>query len=289
MTPCWTAFARPGLHPVHCGLMALESLRLEKGYRDFAVDIDNTDTPLQAGLGFVVDFTKPDFIGRAALVAQKAAGPLTRRIVQFLLEDPGPLLHGNEPILCDGRTVGYHPRGGLRPDTGRLGRSWGGRSCRGRDGRACAQAAGGRSRFATAWCPPPPRSHRCTTRKASVSVPRRLRPDVLVLGAGMAGLGAARVLQDAGIPVTVIEARDRIGGRTHTSHLWPDLPVDMGASWIHGTKGNPLTALAKELGLKVTPTTYDRSATFDENGREIDFIKAAQRDVGPGRKGPQPH
>jgi monoamine oxidase len=93
----------------------------------------------------------------------------------------------------------------------------------------------------------------------------------------MAGLGAARVLKDAGIPVTVIEARDRIGGRTHTSHLWPDLPVDMGASWIHGTKGNPLTELAKELGLKVTPTTYDRSATFDENGREIDFIKAAQR------------
>jgi 4-methylaminobutanoate oxidase (formaldehyde-forming) len=107
-----------GAEPVHCGLMALESLRLEKGYRDFAVDIDNTDTPLQAGLGFVVDFTKPDFIGRDALLAQKAAGPLTRRIVQLLLQDPGPLLHGNEPILCDGKDVGYIRAGAFGPALG---------------------------------------------------------------------------------------------------------------------------------------------------------------------------
>ncbi|MFM7446817.1 MAG: flavin monoamine oxidase family protein, partial [Tabrizicola sp.] len=100
---------------------------------------------------------------------------------------------------------------------------------------------------------------------------------VLVLGAGMAGLGAARILHDAGVKVTVIEARDRIGGRTHTSHLWPDLPVDMGASWIHGTKGNPLTKLAKELGLKVTPTTYELSVTRDDKGCEVDFIKPAKR------------
>ena len=100
---------------------------------------------------------------------------------------------------------------------------------------------------------------------------------VLVLGAGMAGLGAARLLHDAGARVTVIEARDRIGGRTHTSHLWPDLPVDMGASWIHGTKGNPLTALAKDSGLKVTPTTYSRSVTRDARGREVDFIEPAKR------------
>lgn len=104
-----------------------------------------------------------------------------------------------------------------------------------------------------------------------------LRPDVLVIGAGMAGLGAARAFQDAGRTVTVIEARDRIGGRTHTSHLWPDLPVDMGASWIHGTKGNPLTALARELGLKVTPTTYDRSVTHDGQGHPVALGKAAKR------------
>jgi 4-methylaminobutanoate oxidase (formaldehyde-forming) len=107
-----------GVEPVHCGLTALESLRLEKGYRDFAVDIDNTDTPLQAGLGFVVDFTKPEFIGREALLRQKAAGPLTRRVVQFLLQDPEPLLYRNEPILCDGATVGYMRAGAFGPTLG---------------------------------------------------------------------------------------------------------------------------------------------------------------------------
>lgn len=100
---------------------------------------------------------------------------------------------------------------------------------------------------------------------------------VLVLGAGMAGLGAARVLQDAGVRVTVIEARDRIGGRTHTSHLWPDLPVDIGASWIHGTRGNPVTALAREAGLKLTATDYKRSVTYDADGQEVPFLKAAKR------------
>jgi monoamine oxidase len=93
----------------------------------------------------------------------------------------------------------------------------------------------------------------------------------------MAGLGAARLLHDAGARVTVIEARDRIGGRTHTSHLWPDLPVDMGASWIHGTKGNPVTALARDAGLKLTATDYKRSVTYDEAGRDVPFIKPAKR------------
>jgi monoamine oxidase len=93
----------------------------------------------------------------------------------------------------------------------------------------------------------------------------------------MAGLGAARVLQDAGARVTVIEARDRIGGRTHTSHLWPDLPVDMGASWIHGTKGNPVTALARGCGLKLSATDYKRSVTYDEAGRQFPFIKPAKQ------------
>jgi glycine cleavage system T protein len=96
-----------GVPLVHGGLMALESLRLEKGYRDFGVDIDNTDTPLEVGLGFVVDFNKEDFIGRDVLVAQKASGPLKKRLVQFLLKDAEPLLYGQEPIRCDGEYCGY--------------------------------------------------------------------------------------------------------------------------------------------------------------------------------------
>jgi monoamine oxidase len=103
------------------------------------------------------------------------------------------------------------------------------------------------------------------------------KPHVLVLGAGMAGLGAARLLQDAGARVTVIEARDRIGGRSHTSHLWPDLPVDMGAAWIHGTKGNPMTTLARALGVTMTPTSYKRAGTFDHRGHAVEFQKAAKR------------
>lgn len=100
---------------------------------------------------------------------------------------------------------------------------------------------------------------------------------VLVLGAGMAGLGAARQLHDAGAEVTVIEARDRIGGRAFTSHLWPDLPVDMGASWIHGTKGNPVTALAESIGATRTATSYKRALSLDDQGRAIDFARAAKR------------
>lgn len=100
---------------------------------------------------------------------------------------------------------------------------------------------------------------------------------VLVVGAGIAGLGAAARLAKGGADVTVIEARDRIGGRTHTSHLWPDLPVDMGASWIHGTRGNPLTKLARKTGLRITPTTYDRAVTFDHQGKPVNFDKPAKR------------
>ncbi len=95
-----------GIDCVHCGLMALDSLRLEKGYRDYGVDIDNTDTPLEMGLGFVVDLSK-DFIGRERLAGQKAAGALTKRLVAVKLDDPEPLLRGLEPLYADGQPVGY--------------------------------------------------------------------------------------------------------------------------------------------------------------------------------------
>lgn len=99
--------AAQGVDLVHCGLMALDSLRMEKAYRDFGVDIDNTDTPLEAGLGFVVDLNKGDFIGRDVLVAQKTAGRLAKRLVAVKLDDPEPLLMGNEPVYLGERYMGY--------------------------------------------------------------------------------------------------------------------------------------------------------------------------------------
>jgi 4-methylaminobutanoate oxidase (formaldehyde-forming) len=91
----------------HAGIQALETLRIEKPYRDYGADIDNMDTPLEAGLRFFVDFDKPDgFIGRDALLRQKEEG-LKQRFVQFLLHDSEPLLHGGEPIFRNGECVGY--------------------------------------------------------------------------------------------------------------------------------------------------------------------------------------
>jgi 4-methylaminobutanoate oxidase (formaldehyde-forming) len=93
---------------VHAGLKALASLRMEKGYRDYGHDIDNTDTVLEAGLGFAVALGKPDgFIGRDAVSEQKAAGPLSKRLVQILVTDPEPQMFHAEVVRRDGVPVGY--------------------------------------------------------------------------------------------------------------------------------------------------------------------------------------
>ncbi len=70
--------------------------------------------------------------------------------------------------------------------------------------------------------------------------------EVVVIGAGMAGLAAAIELQGAGHRVRVLEARDRVGGRIHTSSAW-DVPVELGASWVHGLAGNPIAALMRQV------------------------------------------
>jgi glycine cleavage system aminomethyltransferase T/glycine/D-amino acid oxidase-like deaminating enzyme len=93
---------------VHAGLKALASLRMEKAYRDYGHDIDNTDTVLEAGLGFAVDLKKPGgFLGKDAVVAQKAAGPLRKRLVQVLVRDPEPMLFHAEVVRCNDRPCGY--------------------------------------------------------------------------------------------------------------------------------------------------------------------------------------
>jgi 4-methylaminobutanoate oxidase (formaldehyde-forming) len=92
----------------HAGLKALASLRMEKGYRDYGHDIDNTDSVLDAGLGFAVDLKKPGgFLGKEAVLAKKAQGPLTKRLLQVLVKDPQPMLFHAEVVRRNGRPVGY--------------------------------------------------------------------------------------------------------------------------------------------------------------------------------------
>lgn len=85
---------------------------------------------------------------------------------------------------------------------------------------------------------------------------------VIIIGAGMAGLAAARALTRRGARVTLLEARGRPGGRIHTSRVWRDAPVDLGASWIHGEQGNPLTALARACGAETVVTRQDNAGLY---------------------------
>ncbi|WP_106745320.1 GcvT family protein [Yoonia maritima] len=94
-----------------CGMHMMDAARLEKGFRHFGHDITCEDHVLEAGLGFAVKTDKPAFIGRDAVLRKREAG-LDRRLVQFKLTDPEPLLYHNEPIIRDGNTVGYLSSGG---------------------------------------------------------------------------------------------------------------------------------------------------------------------------------
>lgn len=95
---------------------------------------------------------------------------------------------------------------------------------------------------------------------------------VLVLGAGIAGLAAARALTEQGRSVIILEARNRVGGR-----MWTDsslgVPLDLGASWIHGVNGNPITKLAKQFGVKTVPTDDENSIMFNADGSEYSDVE----------------
>lgn len=88
-----------------CGLHTLDSCRIEKAFRHFGHDITDEDHVLEAGLGFAVRTAKDDFLGRDAVLRKQDEG-LSRRLVQFRLTDPEPLLFHNEAVVRDGRIVG---------------------------------------------------------------------------------------------------------------------------------------------------------------------------------------
>ncbi|MEM6932749.1 MAG: FAD-dependent oxidoreductase, partial [Pseudomonadota bacterium] len=89
-----------------CGMHMMDSCRIEKAFRHYGHDITDEDHVLEAGLGFAVKTAKESFIGREAVLTKKQQG-LSRRMVQFKLTDPEPLLYHNEPILRDGEIVSY--------------------------------------------------------------------------------------------------------------------------------------------------------------------------------------
>ncbi|KAH6780956.1 polyamine oxidase 2 [Perilla frutescens var. hirtella] len=90
-------------------------------------------------------------------------------------------------------------------------------------------------------------------------------PSVIVIGAGMAGITAARALHDASFQVTLLESRNRIGGRVHTDYSF-GFPIDLGASWLHGVcKENPLASVIGRLGLPLYRTSGDNSVLYDHD------------------------
>ena len=109
----------------HAGYHAMGSLRMEKAYREWGHDITSDDTPLEAGLGFAVAWSKPGgFIGQPALERQRQEG-LRRRLVGFALDDPEPLIYHDEPIWRDGELVGHMTSGAFGHTVARsLGLGW---------------------------------------------------------------------------------------------------------------------------------------------------------------------
>ncbi len=114
------------------------------------------------------------------------------------------------------------------------------------------------------------------------------RYDTIVIGAGMSGVTAARLLADAGRRVLVLEARDRIGGRMNSDRS-AGFAVDLGASWIHGIEDSPLAELVHTLGI---PTLEFTVGSFQAGGRPMAILRRRrppderrrERAVGRGRR-----
>lgn len=96
--------------------------------------------------------------------------------------------------------------------------------------------------------------------------------NVIVVGAGIAGLAAARELVDKNFDVMIVEARDRAGGRIWTDHSL-DLPIDLGAAWIHGKSKNPIYELALKNHVKTAPCNLSNSCLINDEGKEVSLVQ----------------
>ena len=95
---------------------------------------------------------------------------------------------------------------------------------------------------------------------------------VIIIGAGMAGAAAANALRSAGTEVTVLEARNRIGGRIHTDHSM-GLPIDLGAAWIHKPTNNPLIKLSGDFKVATQETNYFSLKLYEPNGNSVNKLR----------------
>jgi monoamine oxidase len=94
--------------------------------------------------------------------------------------------------------------------------------------------------------------------------------DCIIIGAGIAGLVAGDYLRKKGWGVTILEARERVGGRVWSRTDWKGKsPMDMGASWIHGVSGNPMTEQAQREGIRTVPFDYEKKAVYHTGGSRI--------------------
>lgn len=91
---------------------------------------------------------------------------------------------------------------------------------------------------------------------------------IIIIGAGIAGLAACKSLTEYGFEVSILEARDRVGGRIQTDDSLR-IPLGRGASWIHGIQGNPVANLAQEYNAEMVPVNPNQFVIYDQNGRPI--------------------
>src|SRR3979411_1991115 len=112
--------------------------------------------------------------------------------------------------------------------------------------------------------------------------------DVAIIGAGAAGLGAAQALENSGLSVIVLEARDRVGGRGHTIQAAPGITFDLGCGWLHSADKNSFVKIAEQLNFEIDKTRPPwREQSFDTGfplQERLDFIKALDTFYRPAKQ-----